>query len=86
MLKSKQVLTCECLDAIPTYNSITNVCTLFLCVRTLPGAYLRVNRTAVPWVLICDRCLKMKGVYGIYQATIVSSLKLDIMILFGNTC
>ena len=58
---------------------------LLLCVRTLPGAYLRVERTVALWMLtcICGMCLKMKsaGAVWIWEHTCMCEYLLPITLL-----
>ena len=57
MLKSKQVLICESIEATSTYNFHTYVIAMHM--RT--HVAWRVRGTVAPWVLICGRCLIRKG-------------------------
>ena len=47
VLKSKQVLICEGIEAMPMYNFSMDVHILLVCVPTLPGAYILVSKGLV---------------------------------------
>ena len=58
LLKSKQALICEGIEATPRYYSVhmyvrTLLHSMHAYMKFRNGASLRVKRTVAPWVLIC---------------------------------